>query len=216
MADLALSAQTRPERGRHVHAMRRHGQVPAVLYGKDIPAQAISAEVGALVRVWQRAGRTHLIDLSVDGAGSQKVLFHDFQIDPRTARPLHADFLVVNLRERLAVDVPIRTVGDAPAVTVLKTGTLQQVLVTLRVEALPGNLPDHLTVDVSGLTEVDSAVRVREVTLPEGVSLAGHLDLDDVVVKVAPLRVIAVEEAGPAAAAEGEAAAEEAEPSEPD
>jgi large subunit ribosomal protein L25 len=195
--------------------MRRHGQVPAVLYGQDLPAQAITAEVGALLRVWHRAGRTHLIDLSVDGAGPRKVLFHDFQVDPRTAKPLHADFLVVNLRERLAVDVPVRTVGEAPAVTELKAGTLQQVMVTLRVEALPGNLPDHLIVDVSGLAEVDSAVRLRDVVLPEGVSLAGHLDLDDVVVKVAPLRAVAVEEAAPAAP-EAEEAAAETETSEPD
>lgn len=196
--------------------MRRHGRVPAILYGQDIPSQAITAEVEALLRAWHRAGRTHLIDLSVDGAGPRKVLFHDFQIDPRTARPLHADFLAVNLRERLAVDVPVRAVGEAPAVTVLKAGTLQQVMVTIRVEALPGNLPDHLTVDVSGLAEVDSAVRLRDVVLPEGVSLAGHLDLEDVVVKVAPLRVVAAEETGAAPAAEGEPAAEEAEAPEPD
>jgi len=213
VADLTLSAHSRSERGRHVHAMRRHGQVPAVLYGQDLPAEAISAEVGALVRVWHRAGRTHLIDLSIDGAGPRKVLFQDFQIDPRTAKPLHADFFAVNLRERLAVDVPVRTVGEAPAVTQLKIGSLQQVMVTLRVEALPGNLPDHLTVDVSGLEEVDSAVRVRDVVLPEGVSLAGHLDPEDVVVKVAPLRVV-TEEVAPAAA-EAEPVAAEPEAPEP-
>lgn len=212
MADLTLTAHTRFERGRHVQAMRRLGQVPAVLYGRDLPAQAIFAETGALVRVWRRAGRTHLIDLSVDGGGPRKVLFHDLQIDPRTARPLHADFLAVNLRERLAVDVPVRTVGDPPAVTQLKVGSLQQVLVTLRVEALPGNLPDHLTVDVSGLAEVDAALRVRDVVLPEGVSLAAHVDPDEVVVKIAALRAVVVEEAAPAAVEAEAPAAETEEP----
>jgi len=210
VADLTLSAHSRSERGRHVQAMRRLGQVPAVLYGRDLPTQAISAETGALVRVWQRAGRTHLIDLSVDGKGPRKVLFHDLQIDPRTAKPLHADFLAVNLRERLAVEVPLRTVGEAPAVTQLKVGSLQQVLVTLRVEALPANLPDHLAVDVSGLAEVDSAVRVRDLALPEGVSLAAHVDPDEVVVKVAAIRAVAAEEAAPVAV-EAEAPAVEAE-----
>ena len=214
MADLTLTAHTRSERGRHVQAMRRLGQVPAVLYGRDLPSQAICADTGALVRVWQRAGRTHLIDLSIDGGGPRKVLFHDLQIDPRTARPLHADFFAVNLRERLEVDVPVRTVGDAPAVTQLKVGSLQQVLVTLRIEALPGNLPDHLTVDVTGLAEVDAAVRVRDVVLPEGVSLASHVDPDEVVVKIAALRAVAAEEIAPAAV-ETEAAAAEAEAPEP-
>ena len=210
MADLSLTAVTRSERGRHVQAVRRHGQVPGVLYGHDLPSQAICADTAELVRVWHRAGRTHLIDLSVDGGRARKVLFHDFQIDPRTARPLHADFFAVNLRERLEVDVPVRTVGDAPAVSQLKVGSLQQVLVTLRIEALPGNLPDHLTVDVSELAEVDAAIRVRDVVLPEGVSLAAHVDPDEVVVKVAALRAVAAEEAAPAAV-EAEAEAAEAE-----
>jgi large subunit ribosomal protein L25 len=212
VADLALTAHSRSERGRHVQAMRRHGQVPAILYGQDMPAQAISAETGALIRVWQRAGRTHLIDLTIDDARPRKVLFHDFQIDPRSARPLHADFFAVNLSERLAVDVPIRTVGEAPAVTQLRAGSLQQVLATLRIEALPGNLPDHLPVDVTGLTEVDSAVRVRDLVLPEGVSLAAHVDLDEVVVRIAALRAVAAEEAAPAVEAEPAAA----EPETPD
>ena len=210
MAELALTAHSRTERGRHVDALRRRGEVPAVLYGRNLPAVAITAETGALVRAWRRAGRTHLIDLSIDGGGPRKVLFHDLQIDPRTARPLHADFFAVNLLERLAVDIPVTTVGEAPAVSELKLGSLQLVLVTLRVEALPGNLPDHLAVDVTGLAEVDSAVRVRDVVLPEGVTLAAHVDPDEVVVKVAPLRVVAAEEEAPAPA-EAEAPAAEAE-----
>ena len=213
MAELALRVHSRSERGRHVDALRRRGEVPAVLYGRNLPAVAITAETGALVRAWRRAGRTHLIDLSIDGAGPRKVLFHDLQIDPRTARPLHADFFAVNLLERLAVDIPVMTVGEAPAVSELKLGSLQLVLVTLRVEALPSNLPDHLAVNVTGLTEVDSAVRVRDVALPEGVTLAAHVDPDEVVVKVAPLRVVAAEEEAPAPV---EAEAPEAEAEGPD
>ncbi len=210
---LSLSATTRSERGHHVRALRRGGSVPAVLYSRDLDAQSLSADAAALTRVWQRAGRTHLIDLTVDGGPTRKVLIRDLQIDPRTARPLHADFLAVNLREKLTVEVPVLVSGEAPAVTTLKVGLLQQVIATLRVDALPGDLPPHLTVDVSGLSEVDQALRIRDVRLPHGVSLAGHLDLDEVVVKVAPLRVAAAE-AGPAAeegAEPGEAASAAAE-----
>lgn len=201
MAELELSARTRVERGRHVRAQRRRGQVPAVLYGRNQPAQAISTDAAALARVLERAGRTHLIELAIDDQGPRKVLLRDYQIDPRTARPLHADFFAVNLRERLTVDIPLVPVGDPPAVSQLRIGLLQQVLSTLRVEALPGDLPPQLTVDVSGLVEVDQAVRVRDVELPRGMTLAGHVDPDEVVVKIAQLRVAAAEE-GPAAAPE--------------
>lgn len=196
---LFLSASTRSERGRHVRALRRGGAVPAVLYSRDLEAQSLSADAAALTRVWERAGRTHLIDLTVDGGPARKVLIRDLQIDPRTARPLHADFLAVNLREKLTVEVPVIVSGEAPAVATLKVGLLQQVIAALRVEALPGDLPPHLIVDVSGLSEVDQAVRVRDVSLPRGVSLVGHVDPDEVVAKVAPLRVAATEAPAPGA-----------------
>lgn len=208
MVELNLTARPRAERGRHVRALRRAGYVPAVVYGATVPAQAIAAEAGALARVWARAGRTRLVDLSIDGLAS-KVLIREYQVDPRTARPLHADFLAVNLLEKLAVDIPVTPIGEAPAVTQLKIGVLQQVVNSLRIEALPGNLPGHLGVDVSGLTEVDQAVRVRDVVLPDGVTLTGHLDPDEVLMKIAPLRVAAEEvpaAVAPEAALEGEVA----------
>jgi len=208
VADLSLSAEPRPERGRHVRALRRGGRVPAVLYGRDLEPVAISAEASALSRVWERAGRTRLVDLKLGGERPRKVLIRDFQIDPRSARPLHVDFLAVNLRERLQVDVPVLPVGDPPAVSQLKIGLLQQVVSTLRIEALPGDLPAHLSVDVSGLDEIDQSVRVRDIQLPRGVELAGHIDPDEVVAKIAALRLAIPEEAP--AAAEAEAAAEPA------
>jgi large subunit ribosomal protein L25 len=206
VADLSLAARPRAERGRHVRALRRTGYVPAVLYGAALPPQAIAAEAGALARIWARAGRSHLIDLSIDGKQASKVLIREYQIDPRTARPIHADFLAVNLLEKLAVDIPLTASGEAPAVVDLKIGVLQQVVNSLRIEALPGELPPHLSVDVSGLSAVDQAVRVRDVVLPPGVTLVGHVDPDDVVMKIAALRV-AAEEVAPEGAAEAEEAA---------
>ncbi len=201
MAQLTLIARPRAEHGRHVRALRRSGYVPAVVYGAALPPQAIAAEAGALARIWARAGRSHLIDLSIEGK-PRKVLIREYQVDPRTARPLHADFLAVNLLEKLAVDIPVTASGEAPAVTQLKIGVLQQIINTLRIEALPGDLPAHLSIDISGLTEVDQAVRIRDVPLPRGVTLVGRLDPEEVVMKIAPMRV-AVEEA-PAVAAEAE------------
>jgi large subunit ribosomal protein L25 len=209
MASLSLAARHRLQTGRHARALRRSGQVPAIVYGNALQPEPISAEATALLRLWERAGRTQLIDLAVDGGRPRKVLIRELQIDPRTARPLHADFLAVNLREKLIVEVPVVPVGEAPAVSELKVGLLQQVVGTLRIEALPGDLPSHLSVDISGLTEVDQAVRVRDVVLPRGVALAGHVDPDEVVAKVAALRV-AAEETAPAL--EGAAPAPEAEP----
>jgi large subunit ribosomal protein L25 len=206
MATIELPATTREVRGSHNKPLRRQGQVPAVLYGHNVEPRAIVAEARLLHRVWMRAGRTQLVDLTVDGGRAQKVLVREMQLDPRTNRPIHADFFAVNLKEKLTAEVPVVLTGESPAVVDAKVGTLQQLVTTLRVECLPSDLPAQFSVDVSGLTEIDQGVHVREIVLPEGVALV-HIDPDELVVKVAALR-IAVEGEAEEAAAAAEAAEE--------
>jgi large subunit ribosomal protein L25 len=206
MATIELPATTREVRGSHNKPLRRQGQVPAVLYGHNVEPRAIVAEARLLHRVWMRAGRTQLVDLTVDGGRAQKVLVREMQLDPRTNRPIHADFFAVNLKEKLTAEVPVVLTGESPAVVDAKVGTLQQLVTTLRVECLPSDLPAQFSVDVSGLTEIDQGVHVREIVLPEGVALV-HIDPDELVVKVAGLR-IAVEGEAEEAAAAAEAAEE--------
>ncbi|MBJ7610119.1 MAG: 50S ribosomal protein L25 [Candidatus Dormibacteraeota bacterium] len=193
MATIELQASSRDERGSHNKPLRREGKVPAVLYGHKIQPRAISADARVLHRVWMRAGRTHLIDLKVDGGRAQKVLVREMQIDPRTNHPIHADFFAVNLREKLTADVPVVVTGESPAVVDTKIGTLQQLITTLRVECLPADLPAQFSVDVSELTEIDMGIHVRDLVLPEGVALI-HAEVDELVVKVSALRVLAEED----------------------
>ncbi len=213
-----LPATSREQRGSHNGPLRREGLVPAVLYGHNVEPRAITAQAAQLHKVWMRAGRTQLIDLSVDGGRAQKVLVREMQIDPRSNRPIHADFFAVNLKEKLTAEVPVVVTGESPAVADLKIGTLQQLVNTLRIECLPADLPGQFNVDVSGLTEINSGVHVRDIEMPEGVSLV-HVDPDELVVKVAALRIVEEEpEVAPAegegeAEAEGEAAAEAGEDS---
>jgi large subunit ribosomal protein L25 len=213
MATIQLQATTREERGHRNRALRRAGMVPAILYGHNVDPRSIEAEARVLHRVWMSAGRTHLVDLRVDGGRAQKVLVRDMQVDPRTGTPIHADFFAVNLREKLTADVPVVVVGESPAVVDAKIGTLQQLITTLRIECLPSDLPAQFTVDVSGLMEIDSGIHVRDIVLPDGVALV-HVDEDELVVKVSALRLVTEEEveaaeAAEAAEAEGEAAAAE-------
>ena len=208
---LELPASPRQETGRHAHPLRRRGKVPAILYGHNVKPQPLTVDARTLQKVWHHAGQSHLVDLSLDGARPRKVLIRELQVDPRTARFVHVDLFAVNLREKLTVDIPIVPVGESPAVAVEKAGVLQQILTTLKIECLPGDIPAQLSVDVSGLLAVDEGVHVRDIPLPEGVSLAPGVSPDELVVKVAPVRVMAEEveeEAAEAAAGEEAAAAE--------
>ena len=218
MATIELQATTREQGGSHNKPLRRDGLVPAVLYGHNVEPRAIAAPAQVLHRVWMRAGRTQLIDLTVDGGRAQKVLVREIQVNPRTGRTIHADFFAVNLREKLTADVPVVITGESPAVVDAKVGTLQQLINTLRIECLPADLPAQFSVDVSGLLEIDSGIHVREIELPEGVALV-HIDPDELVVKVAALRIVeeepeVVAEEGAPEAAEGEAETTEDAPAE--
>jgi large subunit ribosomal protein L25 len=154
---------------------------------------SLSVEERSLAKIWRDAGRTHFIELKVDDGAAQKVLIRDLQIDPRSARAFHADFFAVNMREKMTADVPLVVVGDPPAVSDLKVGQLLQTMTTVKVECLPHDLPAQLTIDVSDLAEVDSHHTLADIELPNGVTLV-HTDLTELVVKIAQLRVQAVEE----------------------
>ena len=202
---LELSATVRSETGRHVHAVRRRGDVPAVLYGHNVEPQALSIEARSLRRVWHQAGHSHLVDLALEGGHVRKVLIRELQVSPRTTELMHVDLFAVNLREKLSVEIPLIPIGESPAVSEFKLGVLQQIITSVMVECLPGDIPALLNVDISGLTEVDQGIRLGEVPLPDRVALATGVDPDELVLKVAQVRV-SVETEEAEVAAEGEAA----------
>lgn len=207
MDTITLSARPRSQTGRHVHALRREGAVPAVLYGHKVAAISLAIDAKDLERTWLRAGRTHLVDIAVEGQRKHKALIKDLQFHPRSGRPLHVDFFAVNLREKITADVPVIVVGESAAVQ-QKVGQVQQVVSSLRVESLPADIPAQIAVDISSLDEVDQSITLGQIELPKGVALV-HADPDEVLVKIAPVRVRAEEEeAAPAAEAEEGAAAE--------
>jgi large subunit ribosomal protein L25 len=211
---LSLSARPRATRGRHLGALRREGALPAVVYGHDYPSLAIETDLRELERLWQRAGRTQLVDLAVEGRRTRKVLIREMQMNPRSGRAIHVDFFAVNLTEKTSADVPVVLVGEAPAAT-SKLGVVLQVASTVRVEALPADLPGQIIVDIVVLDHADASISAGELVLPHGVVLL--VDPAEVIAKMSVRRVrgTADEEAEEAAeaalAAEGAEAAEDTE-----
>jgi large subunit ribosomal protein L25 len=204
---LSLSARPRTTRGRHLGALRREGHIPAVVYGHDYPSLAIETDLRELERLWHRAGRTQLVDLAVEGRRTRKVLIRELQFNPRSGRAIHADFFAINLAEKTTADVPVVLVGEAPA-EVTKLGHVLLVATTVRVEALPADLPGQIIADISGLDHVDAGITAGELVLPDGVVLL--VDPTDVIAKISARRVRGTAEEDEAAeAAEAEAAAAE-------
>ena len=202
----SLVAHARTVTGKAVRPLRADGFLPAVVYGHGVPSESVQIETRAFDDLARQTSRNTLVDLAVDGAKPRRVLIYDVQRHPVTRRPLHLDLFVVRMTEELTVDVPLQFSGTASAVDKLG-GTLFHAIDAIRVRALPDHLPGSIEVDVHGLATFDDAIHVRDLPLPEGVTLVS--DVDDVVAKVLPPRVVeeeapAVEEV--AAEAEGEGA----------
>lgn len=206
---MKLNGTRRELVGRHSRQLRREGQVPAVVYGHHTESTPIALDAREFEHVFREAGRTHLVDLVVAGLGGRggtKVLIKAVQMHPRHLGPIHVDLQAVSMREKLQVEVPVHAIGESPAV---KSGEGEVMVMAhgLRVECLPGDIPEAFEIDVSGLAAVGDQVRAGDLPLSDGVTLLA--DPEEVLVKIQPLRELAAELEAEEAA-EAEAAAEEA------
>ncbi|MGA2873711.1 MAG: 50S ribosomal protein L25 [Candidatus Dormibacteria bacterium] len=200
--DFTLEVAPRLTVGRHVSSLRRQGLVPGIVYGHAVTPFAVEVPDREFSRVFHRAGRSHLLQLKVEGEPSTRpVLIKELQLNPRTAAAVHVDFFQVNLLEKLTVQVPVVLVGEPPAIK-LNVGELLHLVHQIEVSCLPDAIPGEIDIDISELAAIDDAVRIGAIRLPEGVELAGTIDPEEVIAKIAPTRVQEEEEV-PAAAEAG-------------
>jgi large subunit ribosomal protein L25 len=196
MKSVPLKAYPRTQTRRGgVKKLRDTGRVPAVIYGRQAKPQnlEISAkEIGDLIH--HSASENMLVDLSVenDARAKRLALVQEVQHHPLDGKVLHVDFHEVAENEKVIVQVPVETVGEAAGV---KTGggVLEHVLFKLKVRCLPKDLPEQIVIDVSHL-ELGKAVHLGEVKAPAGVEIIGDKHIP--VVSVALPR--AEEEVAPA------------------
>ena len=214
---MQLKASTRELLGKRSRRLYGQGKLAAVVYGHNTKPTPLTLERLEFQKVFVKSGRTHLVDLVVDGDRTAKVLVREIQTHPRRLGPIHVDFYQVNLEEKITVEVPIHLVGESAAVKRGDADILQP-LHSLRVECLPSDIPEAFEVDLTPLEEIESELRISDITLPKGVTVL--IDPEELVVKIIKKREMKVEEEVPAAeavvgvegeaAAEGEAGAEEA------
>lgn len=218
MKKYTLNADKRTVVGRKVKTLRASGQIPATVYGKNVESMNIAVPHAEFVTVYDSAGETGVVDLSVDGT-SKPVLIHTVQVDPVDSTILHIEFHQVDLKEKVKTKVPLEVTGESPAAAD-KRGVVLSILSEVDVEALPTDLPESIPVDVSGLSEVDQEITVSQLKAPSGVVIL--TDPDVTVVKIGALvsreaEAQAAEEAQVAeeASTEAEAPSEEGEEGQP-
>lgn len=210
--DITINASAREGVGKGpARRLRAQGMIPAAVYGEggDALAVAVSAkEIATILRSGSGHNTIFKLALAQSEGEPANVIIKDYQIDPVKGRLLHADLLRLSMTALTRVSVSIETIGEPPGVKT-EGGILELQLREIEVECLPGNIPEHLTVDVAHLQIGDHVTVADLVYDREKVKLL--VDEHQIVAGVLAPRM--VEEVAPAVAvAEGEAGAAAAEP----
>jgi large subunit ribosomal protein L25 len=187
MEKIVIYANRRDVIGKQVNALRREGKLPGIMYGHRVEPMPIVMNLRDAARTLFGLTASSLITVDVDGK-EHSALVREIQRDYIRGTLLHIDFQVVSLTETIRTTVPIELTGTSPAVkeydAVVVAGLAQ-----LDVEALPQNLPDRISIDVSSLTEIGDAIYVRDLVISEDVKFTN--DPDEMVAVVNPVAQLA-------------------------
>lgn len=184
MEAVTLQAKKRVVIGKQVRALRRSGYIPAVVYGHGIPAQSLMLERREFERFYRKAGDARIVDLAVSDEAPLKTLIQDIARDPLTGAPVHVDFRVVTMTEKLRTEIELRFVGRSRAIAELG-GVLIKNMNSVKIECLPDALVDAIPVDLASLAEFGASIHIKDLAVPAGIVLLEHED-DVVATVVAP------------------------------
>jgi large subunit ribosomal protein L25 len=217
-----LSATRREGTGKGVaRKLRASGQVPAVVYGKDMDAVHLAVDAHAAEHLFQGISvASTIVDLKIEGERRPlPTLVREVQTHPYRPELIHIDFYRIQKGVAVEVEVPLHLKGTPAGVR--DGGTLEQVFHVIPIKCMPSNIPEAITMDVTGLNVGDS-VHAYDLEIDEGLELL--IDLERTLAAVAAPRAeeevveeeeleeleAAAAEAGAAEAAEAEGEGEEA------
>ncbi len=178
MEKYILDAEKREVIGKKVKALRREGKLPAVIYGQEIETMAITLETRQVQQVLKVVGANTLISVKL-GKEEYLALVRDIQREVIMRDLLHMDFQAVSLEETITTTVPVVMVGVAPVIEEFEALLILS-MDELQIEAKAKDLPDTISVDVSGMMEVGDNIQVKDLVISGDVTVLD--DPDEVVV----------------------------------
>ena len=183
--------------------LRKEGAIPAILYGCNEKPVTLAVNCKTFTSMMKgSAGTNVLIELDFKGRETKEplvVMLKDYQTDMIRHAFTHIDLLKIDLKQKIAVKIPIHVVGKSIGLT--KGGLVELVSREIEVKCLPGNIPAQIDVDITEL-DIGHSFHMKDLALPEGIEAAESGDLT-VVSVVAPRE----EEVAPVAAVVAEAGA---------
>ncbi len=173
MSKLVIEAALRDVQTVKARHLRNQGLIPINVYGKGVKPVSLVVGEREMDLMLRHGGASQLIEVQVAGGSTHNVLVKEIQRQPVGHRVLHVDMMAVRMDEKQHVNVPIVRTGK-PADAGSGYMTLQS-LETVLIEALPGDIPASIEVDVSGLTP-DNPIRVADLLAIAGVTYLADED----------------------------------------
>lgn len=200
MEKIVINATKRSITGKKVGTLRREGKLPGIIYGHNVAPIAITMDIKESSHVLNTSTSSSIIQVNLDGV-EYSTLVREKQKDYLKNRFIHVDFQAVSQTEKIRAEVGIEFISISPAVKDF-SAVIVEGMTEIEVEALPKDLPERFTVDLSQLKQIGDAVYVKNIEVPANVQILDSIE-EMVVMAAAP----ALEEVEPVAATE-EAAAE--------
>ncbi|HZG71304.1 MAG TPA: 50S ribosomal protein L25/general stress protein Ctc [Chondromyces sp.] len=161
--------------------MRTEGNIPAVIYGKGVNSEAVYVDSKQLLKTIRDVGRNGVIQLNLDG-NKHNVILQDYQQDAIKNEITHADFFAVDLSSEITSTVRVELVGEAAGVK--DGGVMQQPLFEVSITAKVSEMPDAISIDVSGL-QVNETITVGDIRNNYSFAI-NHEDEETIVSILAP------------------------------
>jgi len=170
--ELILKAQTRKECGKKSNAkLRLKGSIPAVIYGHKKEPQSVVLNEHDFAEVLHYGKK--LMDLEIDGK-PDKFLLKEIQYDHLGKKMIHADFVRVDLSEKVTIQVPLVFKGTAQGTT--EGGVIEEHLDSIEVECTVTEIPESIDVSIKTL-KIGDFMHVKDIVLPQGVTLVTNPEL---------------------------------------
>jgi large subunit ribosomal protein L25 len=171
MAEVTLKVEKRESAGKAVaKRLRAEGKIPAIIYGQGEETVPLTMDGRTFHGILHaHYGENVIFNVKIPGQRSMlKAIIREVQHNPVDGEILHVDFQHISMTEKITVKVPLLLIGSPEGVR-NKGGILEHILHDLEIECLPGDIPEHIEVDVAAL-DVGDSIHVSDLSV-EGVKV---------------------------------------------
>lgn len=197
MEKVVLKASARDVKGKQVKALRRAGELPAVIYGRHVEPLSISLDAHSAGILLAKLTSSSLVTIDVDGK-EYSAIVRERQRNFIKGNLTHVDFLALDLTEKIRTKVRLTFTGVSSAVKDF-AAVLVHRMDAVEVECLPADLPERIVVDISSLKEIGNNIHVRDFIVPANVLVLD--DADEIAIIATAVKEEAADVAADAAAA---------------